>query len=79
MSLLDADFGVSAAQHLMGIKDRIPKGVADWYEGPSLLEYLDGMQALDRKVNAPFMMAVSGKYRGRSTVLRGAEKLQLTL
>ncbi len=57
-------FGREAAQQLMGIKERIPKGLADWYDGPSLLEYLDGMQALDRKVNAPFMMAINGKYRG---------------
>jgi len=50
----DVFFMPVAAQQTMGLKDRIPKGVADWYDGPSLLEYLDGMKALERKVNAPF-------------------------
>jgi peptide chain release factor subunit 3 len=55
----------------MGIKDRIPKGVADWYDGPSLLEYLDSMASLDRKVNAPFMMPINGKYRDMGTLVEG--------
>ncbi|KAI1502140.1 P-loop containing nucleoside triphosphate hydrolase protein [Biscogniauxia marginata] len=67
----DVFFMPIAAQQTMGIKDRIPPGVAPWYNGPSLLEYLDNMQALERKVNAPFMMAVSGKYRDMGTVVEG--------
>jgi len=55
----------------LGIKDRIPKGVADWYTGPSLLEYLDNMKTLERKVNAPFMMSVNGKYRDMGTIIEG--------
>jgi peptide chain release factor subunit 3 len=35
------------------------------------VEYLDNMAALDRKVNAPFMMAVSGKYRDMGTMVEG--------
>lgn len=46
-----------------GLKDRIPKSVASWYDGPSLLEYLDNMKGLERKLKAPFMMPVSGKYK----------------
>jgi peptide chain release factor subunit 3 len=34
-----------------------------WYNGPSLLEYLDNMQTLDRKINAPLMMPVNEKYK----------------
>ncbi|KAI0129430.1 P-loop containing nucleoside triphosphate hydrolase protein [Xylariales sp. AK1849] len=67
----DVFFMPIAAQQTMGIKDRIPAGVCTWYDGPSLLEYLDNMQALERKINAPFMMAVSGKYRDMGTVIEG--------
>jgi peptide chain release factor subunit 3 len=67
----DVFFMPIAAQQTMGIKERIPKGVADWYDGPSLLEYLDGMKTLERKVNAPFMMPVNGKYRDMGTIVEG--------
>ncbi len=67
----DVFFMPIAAQQLMNIKEPLPKGVADWYSGPSLLGYLDGMKALERKVNAPFMMAVSAKYRDMGTMVEG--------
>ena len=67
----DVFFMPIAAQQTLGIKDRVPKDKAPWYDGPSLLEYLDGMQSLDRKVNAPFMMAVAGKYRDMGTMIEG--------
>ncbi|KAF6824757.1 eukaryotic peptide chain release factor gtp-binding subunit [Colletotrichum musicola] len=67
----DVFFLPVAAQQSMNIKERIPKGVAPWWEGPSLLEYLDNMKALERKVNAPFMMAVAGKYRDLGTMIEG--------
>lgn len=67
----DVFFMPIAAQVTMGIKDRIPKGVAPWYDGPSLLEYLDGMKTLERKVNAPFMMPINGKYRDMGTIVEG--------
>ncbi|CAK7225946.1 translation termination factor GTPase eRF3 [Sporothrix bragantina] len=67
----DVFFMPIAAQTTTNIKDRIPKGVADWYDGPSLLEYLDNMKTLERKVNAPFMMAISAKYRDMGTVIEG--------
>jgi len=70
-SRLTSSLCQSAAQMTMGIKDRIPKGVADWYDGPSLLEYLDSMASLDRKVNAPFMMPINGKYRDMGTLVEG--------
>ncbi|KAK5662087.1 hypothetical protein OQA88_10201 [Cercophora sp. LCS_1] len=67
----DVFFMPIAAQQTMGIKDRVPKDKCPWYDGPSLLEYLDNMQSLDRKVNAPFMMAVAGKYRDMGTMIEG--------
>ncbi|KAA8565579.1 hypothetical protein EYC84_009431 [Monilinia fructicola] len=67
----DVFFMPIAAQKTMGIKDRIPKGVAPWYEGPSLLEFLDNMTQLERKINAPFMMPINGKYRDMGTIVEG--------
>ncbi|KAK3994579.1 P-loop containing nucleoside triphosphate hydrolase protein [Cladorrhinum sp. PSN332] len=67
----DVFFMPIAAQQTIGIKTRVPKDVAPWYDGPSLLEYLDNMSALERKVNAPFMMAVAGKYRDMGTIIEG--------
>lgn len=52
----DLTFMPVSAQAMQGIKERIPKDLAPWYDGPSLLEFLDSMQALERKVNAPLMM-----------------------
>ncbi|KAK1764561.1 P-loop containing nucleoside triphosphate hydrolase protein [Phialemonium atrogriseum] len=67
----DVFFMPVAAQLTIGIKDRVPKEICPWWEGPSLLEYLDSMQALERKLTAPFMMPVSGKYRDLGTVVEG--------
>ena len=67
----DVFFMPVAAQMSMNIKDRLPKDVAPWWDGPSLLEYLDGMKALERKVNAPFMMPVNAKYRDLGTMIDG--------
>lgn len=67
----DLMFMPISAQNGIGLKDRIPKSLAPWYDGPSLLEYLDSMDKLERKVTAPFMMPVSGKYREMGTVVEG--------
>lgn len=67
----DVFFMPIAAQQLQGIKERVPKDKCPWYSGPSLLEHLDSMQALERKVNAPFMMAIAGKYRDMGTMVEG--------
>lgn len=60
-----------SAQTFTGIKDRVPKNLAPWYDGPSLLEYLDNMQALERKLNAPFMMPIAAKYKDMGTMIEG--------
>ena len=59
----DLAFMPTSAQTTVGIKDRVPKELAPWHDGPSLLEYLDGMTSLERKLNAPFMMPIAAKYR----------------
>jgi peptide chain release factor subunit 3 len=41
------------------LKDRSKD--CSWYNGPALLEYLDNMQTVNRKLNAPLMMPISEK------------------
>ena len=67
----DLEFMPISAQTTVGIKDRVSKEVAPWHDGPSLLEFLDSMQSLERKVNAPFMMPVAAKYREMGTMIEG--------
>ena len=67
----DLTFMPISAQTTTNIKDRIPDGVCPWYSGPSLLEYLDNLKKLERKLNAPFMMPVSAKYRELGTMIEG--------
>ncbi|CAI8505027.1 unnamed protein product [Pichia kudriavzevii] len=54
-----------------GLKERIPKEHAPWYNGPSLLEFLDNMPLAQRKINDPFMLPVSGKMKDLGTVIEG--------
>ena len=70
-SKTDITFMPISAQTSLGIRERIPDTVAPWYSGPSLLEYLDNMDKLKRKIDAPFMMPVGGKYRDMGTVIEG--------
>jgi len=60
-----------SAQTTLGIKTRVPKDVAPWNDAPGLLEYLDNMQTLERKLNAPLMMPVAAKYRDMGTMVEG--------
>lgn len=68
---LESTFMPISAQTGLGVKDRIPKDVASWYDGPSLLEFLDGMAKIQRNMNAPFMMPVGAKYRDMGTMIEG--------
>ncbi|KAL9604676.1 MAG: hypothetical protein Q9219_000396 [cf. Caloplaca sp. 3 TL-2023] len=67
----DITFMPISAQTTLGVKDRVPKNTCPWYNGPSLLEYLDNLESLERKVNAPFMMPVNGKYKDMGTMIEG--------
>ncbi|KAL9016442.1 MAG: hypothetical protein Q9185_006211 [Variospora sp. 1 TL-2023] len=67
----DITFMPISGQTGLGIKDRVPKDVCSWYDGPSLLEYLDNLKSLERKVNAPFMMPINGKYKDMGTMIEG--------
>jgi peptide chain release factor subunit 3 len=67
----DLYFMPISAQNTLGIKEKIPKTVCPWYDGPPLLPYLDSMQSLERKINAPLMMPISAKYRDMGTMIEG--------
>ncbi|PWY70975.1 hypothetical protein BO70DRAFT_343232 [Aspergillus heteromorphus CBS 117.55] len=67
----DLHFMPISAQRTMGVKDRVPTELAPWYNGPSLLEYLTDMKLPERKINAPFMMPLSSKYRDMGTMVEG--------
>lgn len=54
-----------------GLKERIPQDKCPWYKGPSLLEYLDNMQHLNRYVNGPFMLPISAKLKDLGTIVEG--------
>ncbi|CAG8505755.1 544_t:CDS:10 [Paraglomus occultum] len=53
------------------LKERLSADVCPWYSGPSLLEHLDNMQALDRKIDAPLMIPITEKYKDMGTVVVG--------
>ncbi|KAJ2712980.1 translation termination factor GTPase eRF3 [Coemansia spiralis] len=53
-----------------GVKNRVGSD-CPWYTGPSLLETLDGMQAIDRKINGPLRIPISEKYNDMGTVISG--------
>ena len=60
-----------SAQRTLGIKDRVPKELCPWYDGPSLIEYFTNMKLPERRINAPFMMPISAKYRDLGTMVEG--------
>ncbi|KAJ3303085.1 translation termination factor GTPase eRF3 [Blyttiomyces sp. JEL0837] len=53
------------------LKDRVSKDICPWYDGPSLLELLDGMSVGDRMLDRPFMMPISGKFKDMGTIVMG--------
>ncbi|GES63715.1 eukaryotic peptide chain release factor GTP-binding subunit [Aspergillus terreus] len=67
----DLTFMPISAQQTYGVKDRVPKDLCPWYDGPSLLEYLTEMKVPERKINAPFMMPITAKYRDMGTMVEG--------
>lgn len=54
-----------------GLKERIKPSECSWYKGPSLLEWLDNMKTVDRKINGPFMLPISGKLKDMGLVIEG--------
>lgn len=67
----DLHFMPISAQKTVGVDKPVSKELAPWYDGPSLLSYLHNMKMPERKINAPFMMPISAKYRDMGTVIEG--------
>ncbi|KAG0274284.1 translation termination factor GTPase eRF3, partial [Linnemannia gamsii] len=53
------------------IKKGIDPKDCTWYNGPSLLNFLDTLKIADRKLNAPLRMPISEKYKDMGTVVVG--------
>ncbi|ETW76653.1 hypothetical protein HETIRDRAFT_389700 [Heterobasidion irregulare TC 32-1] len=53
------------------LKDRVASSVCAWWDGPALLEHLDKMPMVDRKLHAPLMMPISEKYKDLGTIVVG--------
>ncbi|KAI5299183.1 translation termination factor GTPase eRF3, partial [Ascosphaera pollenicola] len=67
----DLTFMPMSAQKTIGIDKPIPKELCPWYSGPGLLPFLHNMKMPERKLNAPFMMPISAKYRDMGTMIEG--------
>lgn len=67
----DLYFTPISAQRTLGIATAVPSDVCPWFKGPGLLEYLHTMTMPERKINAPFMMPISAKYREMGTMIEG--------
>ncbi|KTW25758.1 hypothetical protein T552_03371 [Pneumocystis carinii B80] len=55
----------------INIKERIDKKICPWYNGPSLLEYLDEMDTFERKLNTPLIIPIQAKYKDMGLVIEG--------
>ena len=71
----DVHFLPISGLHGHGMKDRVPPGMAPWWDGPSLFECLDNLEPQDRDAAAPFRMPLIDKYRedGKTVVMGKTE------
>lgn len=53
------------------IKDPVSKTVCGWYQGPTLLEILDGLEVPPRDPEGPLRIPILDKMRDRGTVIFG--------
>ncbi|KAJ1981108.1 translation termination factor GTPase eRF3 [Dimargaris verticillata] len=53
------------------LKDPIDPSLCSWYSGPTLLDLLDDMQAVDRKFSGPLRLPITEKYKELGTVIVG--------
>ena len=54
-----------------GLKEPVPKDLCPWWDGPTLLGYLDSMQSFERKTTAPLMLPIAAKYKDMGTIIEG--------
>ncbi|KIP09164.1 hypothetical protein PHLGIDRAFT_103128 [Phlebiopsis gigantea 11061_1 CR5-6] len=67
----DVTFVPVSAYTGANLKDPLDKQLCPWYNGQSLLKYLDTMPMVDRKLNAPLMIPISEKYKDMGTIVVG--------
>ena len=67
----DLTFIPVSAQMGHNMKEPLDKSIASWYTGPTLIDFMDNMEIMDRDVNAPFMFPVSEKYNEMGTMVMG--------
>jgi len=67
----DVTFIPVSAYMGQNLKDPVSKDVCSWYNGPSLLGFLDDLALGDRKISDPFKMPISEKYNDMGTVVVG--------
>ncbi|KAF8591582.1 hypothetical protein K439DRAFT_1380625 [Ramaria rubella] len=67
----DVNFIPVSAYTGANLKDRVIKEQCAWWSGPSLLELLDALPMVDRKVNGPVMIPISEKYKDMGTIAVG--------
>ncbi|KAL9712682.1 translation termination factor GTPase eRF3 [Leucoagaricus gongylophorus] len=67
----DVSFLPVSAYTGANLKDPVDKKVCPWWNGPSILQYLDKMPMVDRKVDGPLMLPISEKYKDMGTIVVG--------
>lgn len=67
----DVTFIPVSAQAGINLKERLDTKLVPWYDGPSLLEHLDKMPMVDRKINGPLMLPIAEKYKDMGTIVVG--------
>ncbi|KAH0840125.1 P-loop containing nucleoside triphosphate hydrolase protein [Lanmaoa asiatica] len=55
----------------LNLKDPVPASTCSWWKTPTLLDHLDHMPMVDRKINAPLMMPISEKYKDMGAIAVG--------
>jgi len=67
----DVNFVPVSAYTGANLKERASKSICSWFDGKPLLELLDTMPMVDRKINGPVMMPISEKYKDMGTLVVG--------
>ncbi|GJE84079.1 eukaryotic polypeptide chain release factor 3 [Phanerochaete sordida] len=70
-NIKDVSFIPVSAYTGANLKDRVDSSVCSWWNGEALLEHLDVMPMVERKLNAPVMIPVSEKYKDMGTIVVG--------
>lgn len=67
----DCMFMPISGQKGHGLTTRVPKECCDWYDGPALVEYLDGLPKIQRHLDLPIRIPVAEKFTNMGTFAMG--------